>query len=358
MNICAKCVHLEIDIEFYSFLNFVINKKAYLPPCIFPDVAELVPGLTKKPPLPKKLDTFTNQKINVINSDESKDIEAIQDFLLLKKTLAKNNEIYVSPKRNTENGLISEDEERYKENSVQNVYENIYEIPTKQDEMSVENDVIFQNWVDDVVQKESETDKYLHQLKNDHGISNYNLTDNSKIVNSLSWADEEKLPNISDIDLDRFFKENSGDLHSSKNKNKSPKAVNPIKILSKTANKEFNNSKSKQKTTIKSKKVDYDFDESPCNKDVDTWMLDSGKHNSDSSRIKNNFLDLLQNLEEIESQTMAKVKSSLPQNDRAGKLSQSGSIDDIASLMEVLENENKKSRKCASHIKVIQEMDK
>lgn len=217
-----------------------------------------------------------------------------------------------------------------------------------------ETDIIFQNWVEDVCQKESETDKYLEVLKKEHGLINHNLTDSSKLVSTLSWTDEDKLPNISDIDLDRLFMEGNDKFPSSESINDISKG--PAKPVNSAVNKKnpkqsFKNTKPKQKLLPKANKVLQDFDKTPCDKDIDSWMSESIRKENITqrcSRNRSNYLDILTNLEEIEIQTAPKVsdfKLDLCQRAEDGKVSRSESIDDIVSILEVLENENKRSRK-------------
>lgn len=221
---------------------------------------------------------------------------------------------------------------------------------TKSQNSTYENDIKFQNWVEDVVQKESETDKYLEELKKEHGMTNYNLTDNTKLVSSLSWTDEDKLPNISDIDLDRLFMDGNNQFNSLDSAQKivkgrgKPKNNSQVKNIQKLTP---TNNKCKQKNTSKPKSVSQDYDQSPCDKEIDSWMSESIKKPiifKNTKRSKSSYLDILSNLEEIDT-NVPDLKNELPQHDIDGRLSQSESIEDIVSILEVLENENKKSRK-------------
>lgn len=218
--------------------------------------------------------------------------------------------------------------------------------------ISYDNDVIFQNWVENVVQKESETDKYLEELKKEHGLTNYNLTDNSKIVSSLSWTDEDKIPNISEIDLDRLFTNPSEHIHSVENKkqvvqnaDRSASTTSMRKNLKQSQPK----IKPKYKSFPKSNSGGKAFDQTVCDRDVDSWISSESSRTSDlNKRNKSAYYDILKNLEEIETQTApenGEFRKDLEQHDEMGKSSRSESIDDIVSILEVLENENKKSRK-------------
>lgn len=216
--------------------------------------------------------------------------------------------------------------------------------------LSYDNDVMFQNWVDDVVQKESQTDKYLEELKKEHGLTNYNLTDNSKIVSSLSWADEDKIPNISEIDLDCLFMHPSEQIQSIGarkqtviNENKVENSVN----IKKNQKQSPSSNKPKDKNISKSDSVEKKYDQTACDKDVDSWISESARTLSHNKRHKSAYFDILKNLEEMETQTGSEsneYKKDLQQHDALGKCSRSESIDDIVSILEVLENENKKSR--------------
>lgn len=358
---------------------------------IFSDISELLPGLTKKPPLPKKLELANNNhKIHPDDTNKDKAMEAITDFLHLKYSASKKREPFASNSNQmcrTENfetedgsrvgmkiedtGYLKEQRGIYidsntKNNSIIINYDGDSNYLCKNDEqycnkeisksttpivqsMTFENDVMFQNWVEDVVQKESETDKYLEVLKEGHGMTNYNLTDNSKIVSSLSWTDEDKLPNISEIDLDRLFVEGGEHIHTlgniNKKANKLLKPVNSARYR-KTQKQSPTSNKPKQRVSLKTKKVVREFDQTPCDKDVDSWMCESERKNI--SRDKTTYLDILSTLEDIENQTAPSVtdfKKDFAQHDVNEKISPSESIDDIVSILEVLENENKKSRK-------------
>lgn len=217
-----------------------------------------------------------------------------------------------------------------------------------------ENDIIFQNWVEEVIQKESETDRYLEELKKEPSLTNFNQTDNSKVANSLSWTDDDKIPNISDIDLDSLFLEKSDQFHNFENSKQtikcnvnSPNSSRKIKsqMLLKKSN-------TKLKTPSIPIKQVKDFVQLPCNKEVDSWMSNSLKkqsHSKNTSRSTCTYQEILTNLEEFESDTASKFvdyQQDVPQHDTDGKVSRSESIDDIVSILEVLENENKKSSEC------------
>lgn len=356
-----------------------------------PDTSELLPGLTKKPPLPKKSEHLNC--FQTTDSDICRQTDEITDFLSLKYTLTKNKDInYLikshemsqgvegnmeSDQRKGNNMVSPIEEKNYLQNNSSNgcnfsnvntfkdsnfMDNNIESFVSKDPDsfknpegIVYENDIIFQNWVEDVIQKESQTDKYLDELKKDHVLTNYNLTDNSKIVSSLSWTDEDKLPNISDIDLDRLFTEGNESLSRSE-KNRNLSKDNP---KSETVGKNKKNQKQSTSTinTAKEKKQNKSYQNTKgfiratLDTDIDSWMTESAVKQTSSrntSSAKSTYIDILKNLEEIEKQTAVEASDAdeyPTQHDTYGKCSRSESMDDIVSILEVLENENKKSRK-------------
>lgn len=247
--------------------------------------------------------------------------------------------------------------------------------------MSIKNadDKLYQKWINnDVLQKESETDKYLEELKTEHGLASTNFTDNTKIVDK--WTKKDEFPNISDIDLDELFKDETDKkfekffeldlqkLDEQRLEEKSEKSfssdrqkLNTNKDNSKivTSSKSSKTGVNKKTTTIKPtvipKKPDIKpkfvatqvkggkdcTDSSRHSPDIESWMAKSSQKPAEMKKA--NYLDFLNHISDIEEFEGPEHKTSKSETD--GKISAVGSLDDIVSILEALENEDKKSRK-------------
>lgn len=381
---------LSILSQTFCFLFYSVFSRNLFVISILPDTLELRPGLTKKPPLPKKAEHLICSQM--LDLDVCNRTDEITDFLSLKYTLTKNKEndylekspeisqdieVDMASHHRKRNNMVSPMEETkyiqsitnhgYNYSSINdfnepNFIEKNMELYVIRDPesakdsqcMAFENDIIFQNWVEDVIQKESQTDKYLDDLKKEHVLTNYNLTDNTKIVSSLSWTDEDKLPNISDIDLDSLFIGGNETLKSLERNMKPPNVNSTSQIVGKNKRNEkhsISNDKLNQRSQNKSYQTSKGFNQTPCDSDIDNWMNQSEEKQfttRNTSRTKSTYVDILKNLEEMENQTTVEMISAgqePAQQDTEGKCSRSESMDNIVSILEVLENENKKSRK-------------
>lgn len=102
--------------------------------------------------------------------------------------------------------------------------------------------------------------------------------------------------------------------------------------------------KTKPKFIPKTMKEDTDVKDNNV-PEVESWMSTSAftEKSKSAPTKKANYLDILNNLEDME--TTASPSQDLPQREFESNLSQCGSLDDIVSILEALENEDKKSRK-------------
>lgn len=229
------------------------------------------------------------------------------------------------------------------------------------------NDFLYQNWVneeEEVIERETETDKYLEELKKGHGLLDTNLTDNSKIVEKCvsPWGKIESIPNLSEIDIDQLFRNDVNakfDTFFKENKNAEKETAlnkNSIKKNSKPSSFKANSviPKPKSKIVAKPMKGGTDFKANVKEREIESWMSQTAKKSeragdvTNSKKKKANYFDILNNLEEIEctvdfSKSDGKQETIDQEND--GRISKNSSYDDIVSILEALENEDKKSRK-------------
>nr|CAH7745276.1 unnamed protein product [Callosobruchus chinensis] len=88
----------------------------------------------------------------------------------------------------------------------------------------------------------------------------------------------------------------------------------------------------------------------PDEKEIESWMSERSKSAGEEARgrKKANYLDLLTNLEEIDSTNVNEIARSSSTDD---KNSQSESLEDIVSILEALENEDRKSQQQMESVK-------
>lgn len=223
------------------------------------------------------------------------------------------------------------------------------------------NDYLYQNWVneeEEVIERESQTDKYLEEIKKGHGLLDTNLTDNSKIVEKCvsPWGKIESIPNISEIDIDHLFRNDVNTKFQTffkENKNTEMKAMPNKPSSKKNIKASYGTSKSRPKFIAKSIKGGSDVKTNVKKKEIESWMTHTTKkpeqaNDINSKKKKANYFDILSNLEEIECTVDLREsdgKQEITQEDNDGGVSKNSSYDDIVSILEALENEDKKSRK-------------
>ncbi|VEN63068.1 unnamed protein product [Callosobruchus maculatus] len=330
---------------------------------------DLVPGLVSKPPLPKRPDSSKSATIKR-NLTETSSVDAVTQYLTVKydsgRSSYNSNSDEVDDKY-TERSSSRSDSER---NNNKRFYSSEAESINLIEESSKNNFRSVQDWLEEenVLKKESETDLYLEKLKKEHGLDgrSSNFTDNTKLVDKCisPWGKGEDIPNISEIDLDKLFgseshtgtesaskkqdyKRSNGQFKDHKGNNleksKKPQDKKPQKTL-------FTKSmKPKPKFEAKPIKGLQDF-QLPDEKEIESWMSQRSKSAGDETRCKKkaNYLDLLTNLEEIDSSNVNDIARSCSTED---KTSQSESLEDIVSILEALENEDRKSQQQMESVK-------
>lgn len=349
---------------------------------------ELRPGLTSKPPLPKKL--LESELIGVIDTtslesfDCDKNRDAINSYFdikydtILKKEKKSNNSGTNSNPLFDENLNQHEKKERRNtDHSARNSTE--FDSPGFGQGLSNPKDSDsenYQKWTSEKVRKtEMQTEKYPEDLKSEHDLADNNFTDNTKMVDK--WSKGNEFPNLSDIDIDKLFLDetdqkfekffeldlqkrddemidakhvNSCESKFPKTLKKNTKGRNNIShTLKGESNKKSIVSKPKKpenRSTFVAKPVrggaDFagDISKSP---DIETWMNQSSRGSVEANKA--NYLQFLNNLSEIEDMSKGEFSGKANQTDVDDKISAAGSLDDIVSILEELENEDKKSRK-------------
>nr|CAI5847080.1 unnamed protein product [Callosobruchus analis] len=331
----------------------------------------LIPGLVSKPPLPKRPDSSKTATIKR-NFTETSSVDAVTAYLTVKydsgRSSYNSNSDEVDDKY-TELSSTRSDNERNNNKSYYNTEAASVDVMQGS---SNNNFLSVQNWLEEenVLKKESETDLYLERLKKEHGLSGggSNFTDNTKIVDKCisPWGKEDDIPDISEIDLDKLFgtesdtgkygtgpasrkqdckRNNQYNHHKVNNleKTKKPQDNKPPKTLF------TKRIKPKPKFEAKPIKGVQDF-QLPDEKEVESWMTERSKSARGDTRCKKkaNYLDLLTNLEELDNTNINEVARSSTTED---KTSQSESLEDIVSILEALENEDRKSQQQMESVK-------
>lgn len=188
---------------------------------------------------------------------------------------------------------------------------------------------------EDVTNKAEQQDELLTQ-------TDTNFTDNTKILDQ--WTKKDEFTNLHDLEklfkddtdkkFDKFFELDLQKLPKSKPsgcvKPKSigaKKKVPHVKLVDTI----------KPKFEAKKVKGGQDCPEAPRKSpEIESWIArgDSGK--------KPNYLDFLSEIEEFSNSGAGSKESKMEVDE---KVSTAGSLDDIVSILETLENEDKKSRK-------------
>ncbi|KAL1494981.1 hypothetical protein ABEB36_010477 [Hypothenemus hampei] len=275
---------------------------------------QLCPGLVTKPPLPKK-------------HSDTHNIDAIHAYFDIK---------YDS---------ILKQKEPNQESEANN---------PKKTELKIDVDPKNHpkwNNQDEITKFESETDKYLNDLKVEHGLPSSNFTDNTKIVDKFTKNDE--FPNISDIDLDELFKDDTDKKFEKFFQLEVPvctaKSERKSKDFRKHSKPKAKSQENKPKFVAKPLKTGKNSPEgirkSP---EVESWIGRPSHPVADPK--KPNYLDFLNNISEIEefNSDLTENKATVGSN---GKNSNAGSLDDIVSILEALEDEDKKSHMKIASVK-------
>ncbi|XP_050308827.1 centrosomal protein of 131 kDa [Anthonomus grandis grandis] len=261
----------------------------------------LEPGLVTKPPLPK-------------TAENAKSSSAIQAYFNIKYDT-------ILHKDKEENSINRETKLDWKESVL--------------DKADWSNDNVKEpdaTWNENVSQKENETDKYLNELKN---VQNSNFTDNTKIVdqwNNKNTELETIFKDEADLKFDKFFQLSLDKKSLEVDENNKQKTIKP-NIKPKPKQKKL------KQIVSKPLKAGKDFEsEKPKSPEIEPWVEKMSK--------KPNYLDFLNNISDIED------INDMNQKEESGeKNSVGGSLDDIVSLLEVLENEDKRSHMQIASVK-------
>ncbi|CAH1958127.1 unnamed protein product [Acanthoscelides obtectus] len=331
----------------------------------------LLPGLASKPPLPKRTDT--SKSIIKRPEGEPNHVDAVTAYLTVK---------YDSG-RSSYNSISGESDDKYigrsptrSENEGSKTISLYHSESQSVDLMQSNRDCSFlsvQTWLEEenVIKKESETDLYLERLKKEHGLNEVssNFTDNTKIVDKFisPWGKEEDIPDISEIDLDKLFgtesnpvaagagnilkkQESKKDSYQYKEQRDSNFLDKNKKLQDKKLQKPLFTKTMKQKPKFEAKPIKGSRDfQLPDEKEIESWMSERSKSAGQVTNVKKkaNYLDLLTNLEEIDTNGNEIARSSSAED----KISQSESLEDIVSILEALEDEDKKSQKQMESVK-------
>ncbi|KAG5891219.1 hypothetical protein JTB14_036136 [Gonioctena quinquepunctata] len=341
----------------------------------------MVPGVTSKPPLPKKPEMSSVHSNKVSDIVYNKGMDAISAYLSLKfQSMTEKNHTFdvgnetcgtnevlggMKNRKNSQNqsndtndGNTDSRFDVYASNRVQRFAEK-NKTHTYSEELSHRNTPCpTPNWAEeDVIQKEYQTDKYLQELKKEHNLVDRNLTDNSKIVKK-SAGEEQSLPNVSEIDLDLLFDENVET--EFKNFFKEEKTIIESSAPDQRKQKKSTifqkpvaSAKGKSHIQPEILRVKESKTNLKNNEEIESWMTRCSEKSNKDKPEKADYLDILCNLEEIEkSVSLCEIdpKQELPLHDIEEK-NLNGSFDDIVSILEALEEEDKKSQMTIATVK-------
>ncbi|KAG5864811.1 hypothetical protein JTB14_026938 [Gonioctena quinquepunctata] len=348
------------------------------------ETSAMVPGVTSKPPLPKKTEMSSVHSNKVSDIVYNKGMDAISAYLSLKfQSLSEKNHTFdvgnetcvknevPGGKKDSKNSQNQTNDTNHGNTDSRfdvNASNRVQRFAEKNKTHTYSEDLSHRNtpcpspnWAEeDVIQKEYQTDKYLQELKKKHALVDRNLTDNSKIVkkSAVPWGEEQSLPNVSEIDLDLLFDEN--DETEFKNFFKDEKTViessapNQRKQKKSTVlQKPVASAKGKSHIQPKILRVKENKTNLKNNEEIESWMTRCSEKSDKDKPKKANYLDILCNLEEIEkSVSLCEIdsKQELPRHDIEEK-NLNGSFDDIVSILEALEEEDKKSQMTIATVK-------
>ncbi|KAH1025138.1 hypothetical protein HUJ05_009922 [Dendroctonus ponderosae] len=357
---------------------------------------ELRPGLTSKPPLPKKL--LESEPIGVIDtnsrecdvSDKNRDainayFDIKYDALLKKENTSNNSDSNPNPlfdaNLNQKAANACPASRRNEDTSGRNSTKfdpHLYEegLSNSKDNESENN----QKWTrEEVKESETQTKKYRDELNCEHDLANTNFTDNTKMVDK--WSKANEFPNISDIDINELFRDETdkkfekffefdlqkrdddtnGAKHASscgpkfsktlKNNTKGKNILNTVKCEShKKITSKPRKPENKTKFVAKPVKGGADFTgDTRTSPDIETWMNQSSRGSGEAKKA--NYLQFLNNLSEIEDMSKGEFNEKANRVEADDKISAAGSLDDIVSILEELENEDKKSHMKIASVK-------
>ncbi|XP_060523404.1 centrosomal protein of 131 kDa isoform X2 [Cylas formicarius] len=304
---------------------------------IHQNLSDMEPGIATKPPLPK------SSRTTAMYSNEV--IENVGSFL-------GNRRDYF---HDADNGVIeNEDFDVKSATNRSTLAQNQYHWRNSQ------------AISEEVQKKESETDKHIQNLK-DQSIAKGNFTDNTKIADKWRERASDDTSNMAELNLGSFFKDETDVKFDKffepettfydnipKNKVKGKSTRTPVPF-SKSKPK-ISQDKKVSKTSFVSRQIKGGKecrDVTKAEKDIDSWMTNDCR--AVGTKKKTNYSDLLSNIGEFETDGQEQIsRSGTGENAVVDKTSNSGSFEDIVSILEALQNEDKRSHmKIASVKKII-----
>ncbi|RZC38409.1 5-azacytidine-induced protein 1-like, partial [Asbolus verrucosus] len=279
------------------------------------------PGVVTKPPLPKKFDLSKKEEKIEDNSGDN----AVNNYLI---TVSKKNEQFEEdPGVNAIHDYLTL---KY-ESSLEKEKEKEKEIDNRVEKAPSDDSAINLITLDDIDRDvKSETHDTVQKLH----IQNW-MEEKSDDITAEIWEDSKQIPNLSDLNIDDLFKDETDkkfDNFFRKMETKSPKKKTKI------------SPKPRVKFTATPMKSDPDYNENPPTKEaeVESWM----SKKSEKLEKKSSYLDFLNNIDELEksvSLSAVDISQDVPQHD-IDIAPESPTYDDIASILKVLEAEDKKSQ--------------
>ncbi|CAH0564913.1 unnamed protein product [Brassicogethes aeneus] len=316
----------------------------------FNENCTLEPGLTSKPPIPPKTEITSVKlreaptvptKMAEVNSAETKTSDAISNYLTLRYNVDSTNKDEIV---GTTLNLKSKNELQNKEIQDDRAPESFRKkVEFKIDLPQVNDD-------EDGAKKNKPYTKSLEEF-----MFNNWFKDEIKLDPNINITDmEDELPNLSEIDIEELFKD-SKDKKFENFFAKKDIEVTKAKVLKKELKKPVKPKCRFQPKQIKPKPDSKD----EHNKEIESWM--EIRPNDIESALeckrnvkKANFLDFLNNIEELEQSVAPGAVDNthdIPQHDTDG--SKNGSYDDLVSILEALETEDKKSQEKMKSVKKI-----
>ncbi|CAH1110016.1 unnamed protein product [Psylliodes chrysocephalus] len=380
-NTCEE--HTSISSDEHEPKKLEEGKEEVIVTTHFHEHLNMLPGIISKPPLPKRPDSsYRNYSDSGTNGD--KGMDAITAYLSLKyeaETAKKDiNDVKIDSNY-FERLALNKKLEKMKSSDSNFKVESQYNLNFKADsdlpqntqqsspvEPSYANQakspkfdnipVIKISEEVDVLEKDYQNDKYFQELKEEQGIIERNLTDNSKIVEKgiAPWQSNDNLPGISEIDIDKLFDEKNFSKSDDYFKKDASKVKNPQEHHTHQKNTKQKSKKPliKPKPKFPPPKKD-EGDQEVKDIDVESWMAKSATPR-DCGQKTNSYLEILQSLDEFETKDLRDIDEGLGVSEADKHSNLSGSFEDIASILEALEEEDKKSHQKMATVKKMVDM--
>ncbi|XP_072379343.1 centrosomal protein of 131 kDa isoform X2 [Diabrotica undecimpunctata] len=338
----------------------------------FNDNSRLSPIITSKPPLPKRPDSGKKSSSDwKTRNDSERGMNAISAYLTLKyesemtkiskgniKSLPTNNlkiendyfeKLSLNKKLqklgNAEEALIPKEDKFASNNKRCN-----NEINASNERELIQNlPVLIISQEVDVLQNEYKTDKYLQQLKESHEMLERNMTDSSKIVEKcISPWSNNNIPE-SDIDMDNLLDKRSYSIirkeHNLKNDENSTEGF-PKTVIKENISKPIviENKIMSENKYIKKMQQENGEHETNIEVEVGSWGNKSEYKSSKGNCKKLSYLDTLPGVKDKQKTVSNQVHTELILSDSNENINKAESFEDIVSILEVLEEADKKSQ--------------